>query len=177
MKLAGLEIKTEQTTYKAFFMLMLIPVLVVSGYAVIFHSPELELSTFGYLLLLGVCFAVYHQIAQFIHQLGHALAARATGYPMMGIRYDYVFTYSEYPLHEQFLPDRVHIQRSLGGVVGNTLMLALVIFLWTQTGVTAHWFTRWLLTFLLFDALMLFIGSAVVMDGLLFIWHKNWKET
>jgi hypothetical protein len=177
MKLAGLEIKVDRTAYRAFLVLVLIPFLGIGVYSTIFRPAELDVGTFINALLVGVCFAIYHEVAQFVHQLGHALAARATGYPMTGIRYEWGFTYSEYPPNEPHLPDKVHIQRSLGGVGGVTLLLIIVVLLWLQVDVTANEFTRWLLNFVLFDSLLLFIASAVLSDGLLFILHKDWKKT
>ena len=175
MKIAGLEIKVDRTAYNVFFVLALIPFVVIGGYNAIFRPAELHVSTFINALLVGVCFAAYHEIAQFVHQLGHALAARATGYPMTGIRYEWGFTYSEYLPNEPPLPDNVHIQRSLGGVGGITLMLVIAVLLWLQVDVTANGFMRWVLNFVLFDSLLLFIASAVLSDGLLFVLNKDWK--
>ena len=179
MKIAGLKIKIDRTAYRVFFILALIPFFVIVGYTAIFRISELYASTFINALLVGVCFAVYHEIAQFVHQLGHALAARATGYPMTGIRYEWGFTYSEYPPNEPPLPDNVHIQRSLGGVGGITLLLVIVILLWLQVDATANGFMHWVLNFVLFDSLLLFIASVVLSDGLLFIFlcsKKHWQK-
>jgi hypothetical protein len=175
MKIAGLNIKVERTAYSVFAVLALIPVVVIVGYTAIFRPAELHGSTFINALLVGLCFAIYHEIGQFVHQLGHALAARATGYPMIGVRYEWGFSYSEYPPNEPPLPDNVHIQRSLGGVGGVTVLLAIAVLLWFQIDVTANDFMRWLLGFVLFDSLLLFIASAILSDGLLFIRNKDWQ--
>lgn len=175
MKLAGLNIKVERSAYKVFCILVLIPLVVIVGYTTLFRPAELQMRIFLDALWVGVGFAVYHEIAQLVHQLGHALAAQATGYPMTGVRYEWGFSYSEYPPDEPPLPDRVHIQRSLGGVGGITLLLVIVVLLWLQVDVTASGFTRWLLNFLLFDSVLLFIGSAVFSDGLLFLMNQDWK--
>jgi hypothetical protein len=53
----------------------------------------------------------------------------------------------------------------------------IVVLLWLQVDVTANGFTRWLLNFVLFDSLLLFIASAILSDGLLFIRDKAWKVT
>ncbi|HEY0604188.1 MAG TPA: hypothetical protein VGD58_14815 [Herpetosiphonaceae bacterium] len=172
--MASLEIKVDRTAYRAFFSLVLIPFVVIVVYSAIFRTSELGTKTFLDALLVGVGFAVYHEIAQFIHQLGHVLAAQATGYPMTGIRYEWVFTYSEYPPDEPPLPAKVHIQRSLGGVGGATLVLLIGVLLWMQAGGAANGLTGWLLNFLLFDSLLLFIASAVLSDGVLFVLQKGW---
>lgn len=175
LKIAGLDIKVDRTAYRGFFSLVLIPFVVIVGLGTMFRTSEFGVSTLLDALLVGVGFAVYHQLAQFIHQLGHALAARAIGYPMTGMRYEWVFTYSEYPPDEPPLPEKVHIQRSLGGVGGVTLMLVIAVWLWVQAGGTANGLTGWLLNFLLFDSLLLFIASAVLSDGVLFILQKGWN--
>ena len=173
MTIAGLNVKIDQTAYRAFFMLILFPIVVITIYTVLFRSEELSADTFIEAGLVGLAFVVFHQMGQLFHQLGHALAARATGYPMSGIRFEYIFSYSEYPPNEPTLPARVHIQRSLGGVVGVTLLLIIVILLWIQDGSGASW----LFNFLLFDAIILFIGSAVFSDGVFFIRDKGWIQT
>lgn len=175
MKIAGLDITVQRTAYYAFCILALIPFLVIEGYSLLFYPADLHMRTFITAVLVGVCFAIYHEIAQFAHQLGHALAAYATGYPMKGVRYEWGFTYSEYPSNEPLLSDKTHIQRSLGGVGGITLMLVIVVVLWLRVDVSAHMFIRWLLNFLLFDSLLLFIASAILSDGLLFIINREWK--
>jgi hypothetical protein len=175
MKIAGLEIKVERTAYSVFAVLALIPFFVIVVYTAIFRPAELDMSTFVNALLVGLGFAVFHEIGQFVHQLGHALAARATGYPMTGVRYEWGFSYSEYPSNEPPLPDNVHIQRSLGGVGGVTVLLVIAVVLWLQVDVSANAFTRWLLGFVLFDSLLLFIASAILSDGVLFIRNKDWQ--
>lgn len=175
MKIAGMGVKIDRTAYPAFFILGCIPVVVRGGYAAIFRRAELHRRSFITVPMLGICVAAYHAVAQFVHQLGHALAARSTGYPMTGVRYEYGFAYSEYPPNEPPLPDSVHIRRSFGGVGGTTLMLAIAALLWRRRGMAANWFTRWLLAFMLLDAVLLFIASAVLSDGLLFIRNEGWK--
>ena len=174
LKIAGLEINIERTTYRAFFVLVLIPLLVIVGSSVMFGTSKLGIGTFIGALLVGLGFAVYHQLAQLIHQLGHALAARAIGYPMRGVRYEWIFTYSEYPPNEPPLPANVHITRSFGGVGGATLVLMIGVLLWMQAGGTANGLMGWLSNFLLVDSALLFFASAVLSDGVLFILQKPW---
>ncbi|HEU4327600.1 MAG TPA: hypothetical protein VFS21_30955 [Roseiflexaceae bacterium] len=175
VKLAGLTITVERSAYIAFGILSLLPVVVIAMYSVITRSPELTMSTAINLLWVGVGFAVYHQLGQLVHQLGHALAAHATGYPMTGIRYDAVFSYSEYPSDEPVLPARVHFQRSFGGLGGAIFLLVIALLLWSQADSIANWFTRWLVNFILFDSVMLFIGS-VLSDGVLFVRERGWER-
>lgn len=174
MRMMGLDITVERTAYKSYAILGLIPVGVLGGYATLFRLWNRPLRTFGALLGVGVSIAGYHAFIQLVHQLGHALAARASGYPMTGIRYDYIFTYSTYPKDEPPLPPNVHIQRSLGGLGGTTLMLALTVILWLRGRQQLPRIMRGLLTFLLLDSLLLFAGSVISDGG--FVVQRGWES-
>lgn len=63
----------------------------------------------------GLLAILLHWLAAVLHQLGHALAARRTGYPMREIRLLHVLCASIYPRDEPALPAEIHIQRALGG--------------------------------------------------------------
>ena len=66
----------------------------------------------------GALGTLAHFLGEFLHQVGHATAARRTGYPMRGMRFGMlgVLALSQYPEDEpNDLPARVHIQRALGG--------------------------------------------------------------
>ena len=68
-------------------------------------------------VLGGLAFGVLHALSVFLHDFGHAIAARSTGYPMTGIefgRYGLLAT-TLYPPAEPPLPGRIHIRRALGG--------------------------------------------------------------
>ncbi len=175
MRLAGLDIKVDRTAYRGLCILGCIPVVARGGYAAIFRRSELHRRSLVTVPLLGLCVVAYHTLAQFVHQLGHALAARSTGYPMTGIRYAYGFAHSEYPPDEPPLPDTIHIRRSFGGVAGTALMLMIAVLVWLSRGRAANWFTRWLLASMLLDSLLLFFASAVLSDGVLFIREEAWK--
>lgn len=172
MKIAGLKITIDRTAYPAYVILGLVPMVVRGAYVVLFHRSELRsLST---LPLLGLCTASYHAFGQLVHQLGHILAARAAGHPMTGMRYEYGFSFSEYPPNEPSLPAIVHVQRSLGGFGGGVLLLATALTLWLRVGRAAHGFKRWVLGFVLFDTLLLFIGT--VLSDVMYVVQKGWIE-
>ncbi len=172
MKIAGLKVSIERTAYPAYTLLCLVPMVVRGAYVVLFQRSELR--SIGTLPVLGLCIAGYHACGQFVHQLGHAFAARAVGHPMTGIRYEYGFSFSEYPPDEPSLPAAVHIQRSLGGFSGSVLLLATALALWLRVGRVAHGFKRWALGFVLFDALLLFIGS--VLSDVMYVVQQGWIE-
>ena len=69
----------------------------------------------GLALLTGLFAALLHWLSEFIHQLGHAWAARRVGHPMRGIRFWGVLSSSIYPSDEGDLPAGIHIRRALGG--------------------------------------------------------------
>lgn len=164
MRIASLAITVDRTAYRAFFILGAIPVVVRGVYAALFRRSELDRRALLTVPLLGLSVAAYH-----------ALAARSTGFPMTGIRYEQAFAYSEYPPDEPTLPDSVHIRRSFGGIAGTALMLLIATLLWSRQGRATNWFTRWLLGSILLDSLLLFFASAVLSDGMLFIREEAWK--
>ncbi len=69
----------------------------------------------GSAIIGGLLATLAHFLSELLHQLGHAFAARRTGYPMTGVRYWFVLGTSIYPSNEPALPGRIHIQRALGG--------------------------------------------------------------
>jgi hypothetical protein len=75
--------------------------------------------------------AVLHWLSELAHQLGHAWAARRSGYPMSGIRFWGPLSTCLYP-DEPELPARVHIRRALGGPLASLCLsiLAGLLALW-----------------------------------------------
>ena len=65
----------------------------------------------------GFIAAFLQYFAEYLHQLGHARAARRSGYPMIGIRFWWVLGMSIYPRDEGELPASIHIRRALGGPI------------------------------------------------------------
>jgi hypothetical protein len=84
----------------------------------------------GSALLGGLIIVVVHWFTELMHQLGHAWAARRTGYPMLGIRIGTygVLSTALYPLDEPPLPAGIHIRRALGGPFFSTV-LSLIGFM------------------------------------------------
>jgi hypothetical protein len=71
-----------------------------------------------------------HWSADLWHQLGHAAAARATGFPMRGIHFWGLLSTSLYPEDEPPLPAEIHIQRALGGPAASLLAALVAAVLW-----------------------------------------------
>jgi hypothetical protein len=74
-----------------------------------------------------------HWLLDIAHNIGHAIAARRTGYPMSGVLLGekLFFGRSLYPASEPTLPARVHITRALGGpILSSAIALVAGIALW-----------------------------------------------
>jgi hypothetical protein len=104
----------------------------------------------GTAILGGLIAAVLHFVSETLHQLGHAFAAKRTGYPMIGVRYWFVLSTSVYPPDEPALPGRIHIRRALGGPIASVLIGVIAgLFAALSTGVIG-----WIIAFVAFDNLL-----------------------
>jgi hypothetical protein len=109
---------------------------------------------------LGLLTVLLHWLGDIAHQLGHARAARASGYPMLGIRLWGLLSSSIYPANEPPLPAQVHIRRALGGPTFS-LVLAVIsgLFVLLLPTASLYW---WLALFFAADNLLVFtIGSLL----------------
>jgi Zn-dependent protease len=88
-------------------------------------------------LLAGLLSTLLFFVSEWLHQIGHASAARAVGYPMVGMHFFNVFSASQYPA-EPPLPPATHVKRALGGFWVNTLigllLLPVALILWPRDG-------------------------------------------
>ncbi len=90
-----------------------------------------------------------------LHQWGHALAARRTGYSMIGIRYWGVLSASVYPMAEPALPASTHIRRALGGPIAS-ITIGLVVTLVVLILPSSLGLVYWLASFIAFENLIVF---------------------
>ena len=102
-------------------------------------------------VVIGAVMAVVlHWASEFVHQLGHAWAARRVGYPMTGIRFWGVLSTSLYPSDELPLPAALHIRRALGGPMASLLLsVAAALLVWAlrlSTDCYGCWFCSFPLT-------------------------------
>ena len=81
-------------------------------------------ATFLQAFLVGLVTTLLYWASDIVHHLGHAYAARRTGYPMAGIRLGTLLLLgtSLYPDDEGQLPGAIHIRRALGGPVASILL-------------------------------------------------------
>lgn len=132
--------------------------LILGGIAVgIFHLPLAEATAASLLTV------ILHWVSVVVHQLGHAWAARQTGYPMRGMRLGYLglLSTSLYPTDEPPLHAKVHIRRALGGPTGSLVfsVIAAAALLVLRNMSTA---LGWVGAFFLFDNLVvLTLGSLL----------------
>lgn len=92
--------------------------------AVYFLDVSPATAVFGGLLAVGL-----HWLGELWHQKGHALAARQTGYPMVGVRLWLVLGASLYPRDEPEVSANVHIQRALGGPIASFILILIALIL------------------------------------------------
>lgn len=112
-------------------------------------------------LVGGFVCACLHYLSELIHHLGHAGAARNTGYPMRGVRFVHVLALSLYPKEEPPLSGRIHIRRALGGPVVSfvvTVIAFLILLVAQAVGGLFYWIALW---FFLDNLLVFFLGAFV----------------
>ncbi len=170
-QVAGVSLSAEPPALVGSILLLFI----LGGIAIaILHLPLAEAAVAS---LLAV---ILHWVSMVVHQMGHAWAARRTGYPMRGIRLGYLglLSTSLYPPDEPRLPARVHIRRALGGPTGSLVfsLIAAAALLVLRNMSTA---LEWVGVFFLFDNLVVMtLGSFLPLgftDGstLLQWWGKD----
>jgi len=116
----------------------------------------------GRALAAGGALVGLHWAGELWHQLGHARAARRTGYPMTGIQLWGLLSASQYPPAEPVLPPAVHIRRALGGPLASGL-LALIAGL--AAGRAGRGPGRGCLWFIFWENLLVFTLGAFVPLG------------
>ena len=117
--------------------------LIAVGLMVAVFSIPIGSALFG-----GVIIVLLHTLSEIVHQLGHAWAARRTGYPMSGVRFGVfgLLAASIYPPAEPPLPAKTHIRRALGGPIFSAWLssIAFILILMTIHSAAALWsFVLW----------------------------------
>ena len=156
-KVAGLSLSVEPLAIVGSILLLVLLSSVAIG---VLNLPVGE-AIVGSLLAV-----ILHWVSDIAHHLGHAWAARRTGYPMIGIRLGKwgLLGTSLYLPDEQTLPATTHIRRALGGPTGSLLfsLVAAVTALVLRTVGGALW---WMGVFFFLDNLVVFTLGAFLPLG------------
>jgi hypothetical protein len=80
---------------------------------------------------MGLAVLILHWFSELVHQFGHAVAARKTGYPMTGIRFWGLLSTALYPDDEPALPAELHVRRALGGPIASLVLTFIAWLLMT----------------------------------------------
>jgi len=131
-------------------------------------------------VLAGFVAMLAHWMAEIVHHLGHAVAARQTGYPMSGLYIGALFVLAAglYPRDEPELPAEIHIRRALGGPAAS-LLLSLVAGLMAFVLRPAGGAPFWLALFVALESHLIFFWGALLPLGfndgstLLYWWPRR----
>jgi hypothetical protein len=118
----------------------------------------------GTAVLMGLAALILHWFSETIHQLGHAVAAQRTGYPMCGIRFWGLLSTALYPEDEPALPAEVHIRRALGGPIASLILsfFAWALMVATRAAGGPLW---WVAVFFLAENAIVFTLQAFIPLG------------
>ncbi len=125
-KLFGLQISTSMLAFAGTFILW------IGFTSLLFYGFKIPLMKS---IPMGFITTLLHWTWELIHCLGHAYAAKRTGYPMTGIKFGgyAFFALTQYPKDEAVLPPSIHIWRALGGPIISglvSIILYLLLPLW-----------------------------------------------
>jgi hypothetical protein len=149
---AGLKFTADRTAFIGFVLLWAVSTI---GAIVLLEPPPLEAIAGGFI------FTVLHFFSELWHQFGHAVAARRTGYPMIGVRFWWILAASIYPKDEPELPGSTHIRRAIGGPIASFILAGIA---WVLTmivgGIKEYTLLLWVFPLFFLDNFFFFtIGS------------------
>lgn len=167
-RLAGLDISI---TPQFWIGCVLLTALIAGGLALFADLSPLSALGAG---LLG---ALIYWISEFLHHVGHSIAARRTGYPMTGVRLGVflILGTSLYPKDEGMLPAATHICRAVGGPITSALIGLVFLALGAVlSGPLAGWVTGVGLLNLFWFSLGALVPLMGMTDGsTLLYWRKR----
>jgi hypothetical protein len=115
-------------------------------------------------VIQGLIVTLIHWLSDLLHQLGHAIAARSTGYPMSGLRLWLLVSSGLYPLDEPELPGRIHVRRALGGPITSLIVTAIAgAIAWLMGNADSP--HTWIAVFAFLDNLLVFTLGAFLPLG------------
>jgi len=154
-KVGGMEIALAPGFYVATVALLGVFLVVGVGF---FHRSVPNALAGSFLLVL------LHWLAETWHNYGHFVAARNTGFPMVGVRLGtamLVFGTSVYPDEEQPLSAAVHIRRALGGPIGNAFLGAVGVVAILAMAASRSHFTWVAIVFTLENWVVFVVGNCL----------------
>ena len=156
-RVAGLDLSAVPLAIVGSILLLVL----LSGIAIaVLHMPV------GEAIAGSLIAVVLHWVSDIAHHLGHAWAARRTGYPMTGILLGTwgLLGTSLYPPDEPALPAAIHIRRAWGGPTGSLLfsLVAAVAALILRNVSSVLW---WVGVFFFLDNLTVFALGAFLPLG------------
>jgi hypothetical protein len=155
-KIAGLRLTAHWTALVGFVLLWIGVTIAV----IFLLEPPPEEAILGSLIV-----TVLHYFSELWHQLGHAWAARRTGYPMIGVRYWWILGASIYPKDEPELPGSIHIRRALGGPAASFLLAIIFYILTMTTNDASPIWLLWVLPVMFLDNFFVFALGAFLPLG------------
>jgi len=115
-------------------------------------------------IVQGMIVTLLHWLSDLLHQAGHAIAARSTGYPMTGLRLWYLLSSGLYPLDEPELPARTHVRRALGGPIMSLIVTVIAgVIAWLMGSAGSPY--TWIAVFAFLDNLLIFTLGAFLPLG------------
>jgi hypothetical protein len=158
------------------------PSAIIASIALWAIATEVATTFFGASLasgiIQGLIVILLHWLLDLLHQAGHAIAARSTGYPMSGLRLWFLLSSGLYPLDEPELPARIHVRRALGGPIMSLIVTVFAGGIAWLMGSAGSLYT-WIAVFAFLDNLLIFTLGAFLplgfTDGstLLRLWRQR----
>jgi hypothetical protein len=141
------------------------PSALIASIALWAVATEVATTFFGASLAAGIVqglvITLLHWLSDLLHQFGHAIAARSTGYPMSGLRLWFLLSSGLYPLDEPELPASTHVRRALGGPIMSlivTVITGVIAWLLYNTGSPY----TWIAVFVVLDNLLVLTLGALL---------------
>lgn len=150
-QIAGLTVTATGQTFVIFVVLA----VVLSVVGLMLSLPLVQA------LIFGVVAAFLHYLLDFLHHIGHSIAARSTGYPMSGVFFWGIFGASVYPRDEGELPAAIHIRRALGGPIMSAIISVILLVLLLTVGRASGGLVAALLGFAFLANLLLYTLGAL----------------
>jgi hypothetical protein len=107
-------------------------------------------------LLAGIFAMFVHYAGEIAHQIGHAIGARQTGYPMHSVEFCGVLGTSIYLQDEDDLAPAIHIRRAIGGGIMSCSLAIVLGVLWLFVSPTLPDWLSWVWGFAVIENFLVF---------------------